>query len=102
MAIKDYEQKNGTAPAEAKAVTNEDGSVSIELKDENGNILDTYVIDPETGVGTGSDGEEVNLPQTGISSVRTAAAASTALALTVAGLFAIMKSGVLTKKEEEA
>ena len=32
------------------------------LTDDSGNILDIYVINPETAIGTDSANEEVNLP----------------------------------------
>lgn len=100
MALKDYEQKNGSPATKAEAITNDDGTISIQLTDEEGNILDTYVIDPVTGIGTGSDGAEVNLPQTGNNSLSTAATATAALVLTLVGAFAVAKSGVIRKKHE--
>ncbi len=101
MALEDYKQKTGTTPAKAEASTNADGTLSIVLSDENGNVLDTYVIDPVTGIGTSSNGSEVNLPQTGNNSLKTVTAASAALALTLIGSFAVVKSGVIRKKEDE-
>lgn len=101
MAIEDYKQKTGTTPAKAEATTNADGTLSIVLTDESGKVLDTYVIDPVTGIGTSSDGSEVNLPQTGNNSMKTVAATSAALALTFLGSFAVVKSGVIRKKEDE-
>ena len=101
MAIEDYKQKTGTTPAKAEATTNADGTLSIVLTDESGKVLDTYVIDPVTGIGTSSDGSEVNLPQTGNNSMKTVAATSAALALTLLGSFAVVKSGVIRKKEDE-
>lgn len=101
MAIEDYKQKTGTTPAKAEATTNADGTLSIVLTDESGKVLDTYVIDPVTGIGTNSNGSEVNLPQTGNNSMKTVAATSAALALTLLGSFAVVKSGVIRKKEDE-
>lgn len=101
MASEDYKQKTGTAPAKAEATTNADGTLSIVLTDEGGKVLDTYVIDPVTGIGTSSDGSEVNLPQTGNNSLKTVTAATAALALTLLGSFAVVKSGVICKKEDE-
>lgn len=100
MALKDYEQKNGSPAAKAEVITNDDGTLSIQLTDEEGNILDTYVIDPVTGIGTSSDGAEVNLPQTGNNSLGTAVTAAAALALTLVGTFAVVKSGVIRKKHK--
>lgn len=101
MAIEDYKQKTGTTPAKAEATTNADGTLSIVLTDESGKVLDTYVIDPVTGIGTNSNGSEVNLPQTGNNSMKAVAATSAALALTLLGSFAVVKSGVIRKKEDE-
>lgn len=101
MAIEDYKQKTGTAPAKAEATTNADSTFSIVLTDESGKVLDTYVIDPVTGIGTSSDGSEVNLPQTGNNSLKTVTAATAGLALTLFGSFAVAKSGVIRKKEDE-
>ena len=101
MAIEDYKQKTGTTPAKAEATTNADGTLSIVLTDESGKVLDTYVINPVTGIGTSSDGSEVNLPQTGNNSMKAVAATSAALALTLLGSFAVVKSGVIRKKKDE-
>lgn len=101
MALEDYRQKTGTAPTKAETTTNADGTLSIVLTDENGKVLDTYIIDPVTGIGTSSDGSEVNLPQTGNNSLKTVTAASAALALTLFGSYAVVKSGILRKKEDE-
>lgn len=101
MASKDYQQKHSVAPAKTTAVTNEDGTVSIQLFDAEGNLLDTYVIDPVTGIGTGSHDDEVNLPQTGNNSFNTAVTATTAVVLTLTGIFAVAKSGMIHKKKEK-
>lgn len=101
MASEDYKQKTGTTPAKAEATTNADGMLSIVLTDENGKVLDTCVIDPVTGIGTSSDGSEVNLPQTGNNSPKTITATSSALVLALFGSYAVVKSGVLRKKEDE-
>ena len=66
MAIRDHAVKTGVTPADAALTREEDGMVSIVLTDEDGAVLDTYTIDPKTGRGTESDGEAVDLPQTGI------------------------------------
>ena len=66
MAIRDHAVKTGVTPADAALTREEDGMVSIVLTDEDGAVLDTYTIDPKTGRGTESDGEAIDLPQTGI------------------------------------
>ena len=84
-AINDYADKTGVTPADAETTENEDGTLSITLTDENGEVLDTYVIDPVTGKGASSDGTEVNLPQTGITSPGTAAVAVGSVFMIVIG-----------------
>ena len=101
MVIKDYEQKYGVLPANAESTTNDDGTISIELTDESGNVLDTYTVDPETGIGTDISGAEVNLPQTGNNSMGTLMTASGAVLLVFDGIFVMMKSGVISRRKEE-
>ena len=97
----DYESKNGTAPDDAETKKNTDGTYSIILKDENGQVLDTYVIDPETGKGTNSGGETVELPQTGNNSLTNALTAFLALMMTGFGLVAIKMSGIFSRRKKE-
>lgn len=97
----DYESKNGTAPDDAETKKNSDGTYSIILKDENGQVLDTYVIDPETGKGTNSGGETVELPQTGNNSLTNALTAFLALMMTGFGLVAIKMSGIFSRRKKE-
>ncbi len=101
MASKDYESKNGKAPAKTVTKENADGTVSIELTDASGKVLDTYTIDPATGTGKDSKGGEVNLPQTGNNSLGTVSAVALALLLLGAGSAAVAGSGILRKKDEE-
>ena len=63
----------------------------IEIEDENYEST-IYTIDPETGIGTDADGEEINLPQTGNNDVRTAAACAAAILMILAGAAAIALS----------
>jgi hypothetical protein len=103
MAQVDYRIKNGVNAASAEAEKKEDGSVSIVLSDDEGNVLDTYDIDPTTGIGTDSDGEEVNLPQTGNNSSQNRTIAVGAFLLIIAGGFCIASSArIRRRKEEEA
>ena len=90
MAEIDYMQKHGSAPAKFETEEPEDGTVRITLSDADGNVLDTYTLDPETGIGTDSTGREVNLPQTGNNSPAQAAAAAAAAGLTLAGAFLLI------------
>ena len=101
MAINDYEQKYGVLPENAQAIINDDGTVSIEMTDESGNVLDTYTIDPATGIGTEENGEEVNLPQTGNNSMGSLMMVTGAALLACAGFFAIVKSGVIGRKKKD-
>ncbi len=101
MASKDYESKNGKAPANTAAKENADGTVTIEITDAAGKVLDTYTVNPDTGIGKDSKGGEVNLPQTGNNSLGTAAALAAALLLLGAGSAAVAGSGVLRRKDEE-
>lgn len=101
MASEDYKQKKGSAPESTKTERNEDGTISIKLLDKNGKILDTYIIDPITGVGTGKDGSEINLPQTGNNAPANIIAVTTATALLTVGAYTVLKSGILRKKDDE-
>ena len=65
--VKDYEHKNGIAPANAEIEYIAEGTAVIMLTDVEGNVLDIYTIDPTTGIGKASDGGTVDLPQTGYS-----------------------------------
>ena len=71
------------------------------MKDEKGNLLNTYVIDPKTGIGTDKDGKEVNLPQTGNHSSSTAVKTASAFALMLFGAFLMLKNNIFKKKESE-
>ena len=99
-AAKDYMDKTGTEVT-AVPIEKVDGIFAIALKDSEGNNVMSYEIDTATGIGTDSNGEEVNLPQTGNNSLGTVTTAAGAAALTVLGAFAVMKSGVFRKKKED-
>ena len=101
MAVKDYEKKTGTTPANKNSVTNEDGTVSIQLSDAEGNVLDVYVIDPVSGTGENGKGEEINLPQTGNNSKASLTIVFVAFMAIFAGTFAIVKSGIVRKRKED-
>ena len=100
MAAADYKSKNGTAPADTSVKDNGDGSFSITLSDDKGNVLDTYTVDGETGKGKDSKGNAVDLPQTGNNSVKTVAAAAVAVGLMTVGAGAAYVSGVGRKKQD--
>ena len=96
-AVKDYTEKTGVTPENAEIEYTADGNAMITLTDAEGNILDVYNIDPFTGVGTESDGDEVNLPQTGYSVVYNYIMLAAA-AMVLFGIYAMVKS---RRKDEE-
>lgn len=101
MAARDYFVKTGRNVTASEAKENKDGTYSYELKDENGNVVDTYTVDPATGKGKDADGNDVELPQTGVNSMTTAATAAVSVMFIIAGAAAVYGSGVLRKKEDE-
>ena len=100
-SIKNYNDTNGIRPESAEITGTKDGSYEITLTDEDNNILDVYVINPETGVGTDSAGNEVNLPQTGKNSMKNVLLTTGAFIMTVTGLCAVKLSGIRRKKHEQ-
>lgn len=93
--LKDYQDKTGTAANAAITSWSDDG-YNITLTDDNDMVLDTYTVNPDTGIGTNAAGEEVNLPQTGMSGAHKAFAGLAAL-MTIAGFGLVKKS----RKENE-
>ncbi|MDE5769649.1 MAG: LPXTG cell wall anchor domain-containing protein, partial [Oscillospiraceae bacterium] len=100
-AMNDYEEKTGVAPANAEINEEPNGQYEITLTDEDEEILDVYVIDPNTGIGTDSHDEEVNLPQTGNNSLTNMLIALGSLMTTAFGFLAVKSSGVLRFKKNE-
>ena len=101
MAVKDYAAKHdGSEPSEANFRANDDNTVDIELS-KNGKVVETYTIDPVTAQGTDSEGNDVELPQTGNNSPVTAAETACAFLLMIGGVFALVKSGMFRRKDEE-
>ncbi|MDE7121361.1 MAG: LPXTG cell wall anchor domain-containing protein [Oscillospiraceae bacterium] len=102
-AIFDYEDKTGVIADKAEITTelNEESKemYNITLLDESGNVLDVYVIDPDTGVGVNSANEEVNLPQTGNNSMMNVLVAIGAFLLAGLGFCAVKISGLMKRKE---
>ncbi|MDE6730662.1 MAG: LPXTG cell wall anchor domain-containing protein, partial [Oscillospiraceae bacterium] len=102
-AIFDYEDKTGVIADKAEITTEINAEskemYNITLLDESGNVLDVYVIDPDTGVGVNSANEEVNLPQTGNNSMTNVLVAIGAFLLAGLGFCAVKISGLLKRKE---
>lgn len=99
-AIADYYDKTGVTADNAE-ITAKGDVYEITLTDSEGKVLSVYSIDPATGVGTSSTGEEVNLPQTGTLSLNNLFMVLGAFALTVCGFFAVMASGMFRRKTNE-
>lgn len=95
--MKDYAEKTGVTPENAEIEHTAEGTAVITLTDAEGNVLDVYTIDPFTGVGTATDGGEVNLPQTGFSIVYNYIMLAAA-AMVLFGIIAMVKS----RKEQGA
>lgn len=100
-AINDYQKTTGIIAAKAEININSEELYEITLSDDSGNVLDTYVIDPDTGTGANSTGEEINLPQTGNNSMKNILIALSAIALIGLGLYAIKKSGMIRREGYE-
>lgn len=96
-AIKDYQDKTGITATNAEVTAISDEEYAIVLKDADGNILDTYTINPETGIGTDSSNATVDLPQTGMSGAHKAIAGLAAL-MTLTGVTLVAKS---RRKDED-
>ena len=107
MARKDYEKKNGVRPDSASVVTVLDGipvpegEAVIILSDKNGSDLDYYIVNADTGIGTNSVSDPVNLPQTGNNSLKNLLLMLSALLMTAFGFAAVRQSGVLRRREDE-
>ena len=100
MAVKDYQKKHGNVALTAEnGKKNLDGTVEVILKDEAGNIVETYTVDARTGVGTDSKQNAVNLPQTGINGMGAVAAVGSAVLMTAAGAWMMFRSS--RKKDED-
>lgn len=100
-AISDYQSKTGITAVKAEINENTEGLYEITLFDASENVLDTYVIDPDTGIGTNSANEEVNLPQTGNNLLTNLLITLGALMLMGLGFYTVKLSGVIHRKENE-
>lgn len=100
-AITDYQDATGITAAKAEINENSEGLYEITLSDDSGSVLDVYVIDPDTGVGTNSANEEINLPQTGNNTMTNVLIALGALMFMVLGVYIIKISGIIRREENE-
>lgn len=100
-AKSDYFLKNHISPEKAEITSIENDKYIITLTDEEGNVLDTYTIDPKTGIGSNSADEEVDLPQTGNNSMTNWLIAFAAMMSTAFGFIAVKASGILRRKKDE-
>ncbi|MBR6834719.1 MAG: hypothetical protein IKM72_01775 [Oscillospiraceae bacterium] len=65
-------------------------------------MLDTYSINPKIGIGTTSDNEVVNLPQTGNNSRKNLFTAFAALLMTIIGAAAMKFSGIFDRRRRNS
>lgn len=94
-AINDYYKKTAIKATKAELSVNSEKQYEITLMDESGAVLDTYTIDPGTGIGTNSANKEINLPQTGNNSLSNILIILGAFMFTAAGLYVTKASGVI-------
>ena len=97
----DYKAKTGKDAADTVTKDNRDGTYSIILSDDKGNVLETYTIDPATGKGKNSRGEDVDLPQTGNNSMKNVVSTVVAVTFMTVGAAAVYVSGVGRKKKDD-
>lgn len=98
-AENDYYQKTGVEPYRSDYVENSNGTLTITLYDEQGNILDTYTVHSKTGIGFNSNGDEVDLPQTGNNSLTPILIIFASLLFIILGAYAIKASGIVDSKQ---
>ncbi len=99
QSLKDYKNKTGVTAAEAECKISDNKCV-VEIKDKDGNILDEYTLDPETGKGTDSNGKAVDLPQTGNNSANAILCVLAAISMICSGWVIMRKSRVDSRKRD--
>ena len=97
----DYFKKTGVEPYASTYTENDDGTLTITLLDEAGNVLDKYTVHPNTGIGFNSSGEAVDLPQTGINTTSHLLIMIGAFLMLGFGIIAIRLSGIGKRKRED-
>ena len=100
-ARKDYQKKNDVKYTNATIRNNDKGEREITITDKTGKVLGKYTVDPQTGTGTDSEGEAVDLPQTGNNSMTHLLILLGAIMSVVIGAFAIKASGMIRRRENE-
>ncbi|MDE6679510.1 MAG: hypothetical protein K2K02_10780 [Ruminococcus sp.] len=100
-SMKNYNDEKGIMPDSAEISETADGKYQITLTDKSDNVLDVYLINPETGIGTDSSGNRVDLPKTGNNSLRNILTSVGALIMTASGFFAVKHSGTGRRKKDE-
>ena len=99
-AQKDFEKKTSEKVSETSVTTTSDGNREIVLKDAEGNVLETYVIDPETGLGKNSANEAVALPKTGNNSLTDLFAVCGAIIMVGLGFASVVLSGIFGRRRK--
>ena len=97
----DYFKKTGVEPYASTYTENDDGTLTITLLDEAGNVLDKYTVHSNTGIGFNSSGEAVDLPQTGINTTSHLLIMIGAFLMLGFGIIAIRLSGIGKRKRED-
>lgn len=97
----DYESKMGITAAKAEITDKSDNKYKIALYSDSGDIIETYIINPATGIGVDSSGQKVDLPQTGNNSMAKVMIVIGALILIGLGFYAVNISGVLRRRKDE-
>ncbi len=101
MAEKHYERTNTTNASLWAFNVGSDNQLVITLHDHSNPFENfNYIIDPITGKGTDANGNEVDLPQTGVNTLKYMMLAIGAVMLIGVGGVLVIKSGPRQKKEE--
>lgn len=94
MSKMDCYKMTGVLPENAESSLQADGTIVVALTDEFGSSVDTYTLNPVTGIGTAENGRDVNLPQTGVCDPTIMLTAVGGVFLLLAGAYAVMCSGM--------
>ncbi|MDE6425268.1 MAG: LPXTG cell wall anchor domain-containing protein, partial [Ruminococcus sp.] len=100
-SVNDYNSKHDIPANSAEITETPDGQYQITLTDDSENVLDVYEINPENGIGTDSENNEVNLPQTGNNSLTNMIIALGSLIMTASGFVAVKSSGIIRRKKNK-